>query len=425
MGLSPFQTNPELGQRFSAITGAGSRLRAFGQTPSTQIADAYSSARSGLQPLAAAPARAANRFTDPNYGTGQIGNIYTQQGAFADAGQTAQQFGQTGGMATQVGGNWAALDQHNAEINSAASQVGVPANLLKAMINRESSGNWGRDNRIHYGFRNKRMLPFVGIFEDAAQSHGLNFDAMVGNKGAQIAGMATILKNLASQYGGFENAAKVYFGGEAALGGGFTDELGMDSETYGNTAVRDWKWLDQQAGYSGGYGDGGVGTGIAQKALEFVGVPYVWGSLPQAGDDPWQRGWDCSGFIDYLDNTYGSNELPAGSHYQWQDTVDKGLVISDPNQLRSGDLVFFDTGGRAGGGAGLNAASHVGMYIGNGQFIQAANPGAGTIVSNLADYIQMYGFLGGRKMGWSGGSATQQTNTPKFSSLIQKYLLAA
>jgi cell wall-associated NlpC family hydrolase len=420
MGLTPFEVPPELRGRLGALGQAGSGLTAL--KPSQQALSTL------YQPI-------GNQYTAPPGAQTGLGNLYTQGAQASQFGnkytqmQAQQQggaMGQAGGQVANVGGAWAALDQHNNEIASVAQAYGAPANLLKAMINRESSGNWGRDNRVTSQYRGERMLPFVGIFESTAKSWGLDFDAMIGNKQAQIAGMATILNGLAQQYGGYENAAKVYFGGPQALTpGGFTDELGMNSNDYGAIAVQDWKWLDQQSGYSGGYGDGGVGTGIVTTALQFTGVPYVWGSLPQTGDDPWQTGWDCSGFIDYLDNTYGKNELPAGSHFQYQDTVKKGLLIQDPNQLRSGDLVFFDTGATGGGGSYLNNASHVGMYIGNGQFIQAANPGAGTIVSNLSDYIQQYGFLGGRKMGWSGGGSLQQTNQPAFSSLIQKYLLAA
>ncbi len=371
-----------------------------------------------------------NDFTNPSFGS-QSGyqNTFTQQGYADPYSQQNASFG-GGGNVSLVGGAWSALDAHNNEFANAAYQFGAPANLLKAMVNRESSGNWERDgNRIATFQRHDgswaEILPFVGITKAAADAWGLDFYGMQGNKQAQINGMATIMSGLAGKYGGYENAVKVYFGGEEALNRNWKDENGLDSDYYYNTAVSDWKMLDQKAGYTGGYGDGGVGTGIVNEALQFVGVPYVWGSLPSAGDDPWQTGWDCSAFVNYLDDKYGNDELPAGSHYQWQDTVNKGLVVQDPSQLRAGDLVFFDTGLRGGGGAEMNNASHVGMYIGNGQFIQAANQNAGTIVSNLNEYIQMYGFLGGRKMGWSGGGQVSNPTKPRFSNLIQQYLLAA
>jgi cell wall-associated NlpC family hydrolase len=419
MGLSPFDT-PDLAGR-NPLAGFANQLTKFSQRAAPQ---ALTQKRTGLSALTGINANQGlgsftNRFTQAS-GTGGFSNAFTQ------AGQETAAYGQPGqAMGGAVGdtGN-ATIDRFNPEISQAAQQFGVPANLLKAMVLQESSGNWERDNRVTTAYRGQRMLPFVGIFESTAKSWGLNFDAMIGNRSAQIAGMAKILNGLAQQYGGYENAAKVYFGGPQALQGGFTDELGMNSNQYGSQVISRWKQWDGDSGYTGGYGDGALGTGIVQKALEYVGVPYVWGSLPQAGDDPWKTGWDCSAFIDYLDNTVGSNELPAGSHFQYADTVKKGLLIQDPSQLQAGDLVFFDTGNTRGGGANLNSAGHVGMYIGNGQFIQAANPSAGTIVSNLSDYMQTYGFLGGRKMGWSGGGG-QQTNRPSFTNLVQQYLLAA
>jgi cell wall-associated NlpC family hydrolase len=351
-------------------------------------------------------------------------NLYPgQQGVQGPAGDIGAMGG--GGQAGTTG--VAALDAHNNEFNAAASRLGAPANLLKAMVNRESSGNWARDgNRVAYlQERNDYILPFVGITKRAADAWGLNWNAMIGNKQAQIDGMATIVSGLAKKYGGFDNAIKVYFMGPAALNGNVKDENGLESDYYYQQAKQNWQQWDQAAGYSGGYGDGATGSSIVSKALEYVGVPYVWGSLPAAGDDPWQTGWDCSAFVNWLDDKYGANELPAGSHYQYQDTVDKGLLINDSNQLQSGDLVFFDTGNTAGGGANLNRAGHVGMYIGNGQFVQAANPGAGTIVSSLSDYMQKYAFLGGRRMGWSGGGGATQQAPAKFSSIFQKYLMAA
>src|SRR4029450_1338513 len=77
------------------------------------------------------------------------------------------------------------------------------------------------------------------------------------------------------------------------------------------------------------------------------------------------------------------------------------------SQLRPGDVVFFDTGNRAGGGAYLNGASHVGMYIGNGKMVHAANPSGGTIISDFASYQGMYTYLGAARMPWSGGGGYQ------------------
>ena len=143
---------------------------------------------------------------------------------------------------------WEALNVHNAEIARAAAAKGVPANLLKSLINRESSGDWVRDGnrtplipgREHAG----RILPFVGIFETVAASWGYDFSQMIGDKYLQIECMATIVKGLAEEHGGFENAATVYFGGPKALTEVFIDEFGMRSDVYAGKAIQGWRELD-------------------------------------------------------------------------------------------------------------------------------------------------------------------------------------
>ena len=156
-----------------------------------------------------------------------------------------------------------------------------------------------------------------------------------------------------------------------------------------------------------------VGNSVVQIALSYVGkIPYpsTWTGNPGKGDDPMlYGGWDCSGFTYWLDQNYGTGQLPQGSHYQYQYAQQNGKLFMDTSQLQAGDLIFFDTGVRDGGGAELNNASHVAMYIGDGQIVHSANPSVGTIVSSLSDYMNNYAFLGGMRMSWSGGGAGSYT----------------
>lgn len=86
--------------------------------------------------------------------------------------------------------------------------------------------------------------------------------------------------------------------------------------------------------------------------MQFVHDPYVWGGSSPAG-------FDCSGFTVYTYAHFGIT-LPRTASGQ----SELGSYVSE-NHLQPGDLVFFDTDGEG--------VSHVGIYIGNGNFISAAS----------------------------------------------------
>lgn len=109
-----------------------------------------------------------------------------------------------------------------------------------------------------------------------------------------------------------------------------------------------------------------IGQQIANEALKYLGYPYVWGGTTPAG-------FDCSGFVYYVVNkvTGGGFSRDMGSQ------VTSGTYV-DANNLQPGDLVFQQNTYQWG-------LSHVGIYIGNGQFISAANESVGVAISNLWD----------------------------------------
>ena len=104
---------------------------------------------------------------------------------------------------------------------------------------------------------------------------------------------------------------------------------------------------------------------VVNAALAQVGKPYVW-----ASSNP-SVGFDCSGLTSYAFRQAGININRIAA-----DQYSNGTPVSKDNLVR-GDLVFFSYGGGIG---------HVGLYIGNRQFVHAANYSTGVIVSNLNGY---------------------------------------
>lgn len=99
------------------------------------------------------------------------------------------------------------------------------------------------------------------------------------------------------------------------------------------------------------------------EVKQLVGTPYKWGGTTTSG-------FDCSGFILYVFNKYDL-DLPRTSAAQ----AKTGTHV-DKDDLRLGDLVFFNTSGRG--------VSHAGIYIGNGQFAHASTS-RGVRINKLSD----------------------------------------
>jgi len=87
---------------------------------------------------------------------------------------------------------------------------------------------------------------------------------------------------------------------------------------------------------------------LLETAKQYLGVPYAWG-----GRTP--NGFDCSGFVGFVMNQYGYS-LPRTA----ADIFAAGTWVEAP---KPGDLVFFSTYGPG--------ATHVGIYLGENQFISA------------------------------------------------------
>lgn len=121
------------------------------------------------------------------------------------------------------------------------------------------------------------------------------------------------------------------------------------------------------------------GQEIADYALQFVGYRYVYG-----GSSP--SGFDCSGFTSYVYKQFGYKLNRSAS-----DQLDNGTPVS-MSELQPGDIVIFKKGNSS------KRATHVGLYIGNSQFVHASTSKVGVIISKMSDAYYTTGFVGGRRI---------------------------
>ena len=122
-------------------------------------------------------------------------------------------------------------------------------------------------------------------------------------------------------------------------------------------------------------GTNSVAKKVVELAKQQLGKKYVWG-----GNGP--TTFDCSGLTKYVYGKVGVT-LERVSYNQ----ATQGIKV-DKSKLQVGDLVFF---------SGINASSssasisHVGIYIGNGEFLHAANPSRGVVIDELSsDYYKTH-----------------------------------
>lgn len=115
---------------------------------------------------------------------------------------------------------------------------------------------------------------------------------------------------------------------------------------------------------------------------EQIGKPYVWG-----GQTP-EQGFDCSGLVFYAFTPVLSRNLPRTANGMYQDRT---LRQIKQDKLRRGDLVFFNINQRPG-------ADHVGVYLGDGKFIEAPRTGLNIRISQLSDNFWQDHYLGARRI---------------------------
>ncbi|TSE28768.1 C40 family peptidase [Tepidimonas taiwanensis] len=170
------------------------------------------------------------------------------------------------------------------------------------------------------------------------------------------------------------HAAPVDFDGDPAL----APETGIAATTVSlPVASSGAAWLQQLQ--TVGMETGETATRLLHTALGLIGVPY------RRGGNSAETGFDCSGFVRYVyANTLGL-VLPRRAAEQAQATTP---IAKD--ELRPGDLVFFNTMRRA--------FSHVGVYLGDGKFIHSPSKGDHVKISDMNDRYWARRFNGARRV---------------------------
>ena len=117
----------------------------------------------------------------------------------------------------------------------------------------------------------------------------------------------------------------------------------------------------------------------AQEALVKVGMRYKFG-----GKSP-ETGFDCSGLVTYVFERAWGITIPRSTEQQRR----AGRAVKRA-ELQPGDLVFYDTRNRP--------YSHVGIYLGDGNFVHAPRPGAKVRVESINTPYWRARFNGARRL---------------------------
>jgi cell wall-associated NlpC family hydrolase len=155
--------------------------------------------------------------------------------------------------------------------------------------------------------------------------------------------------------------------GHLTGGNGFVMWSSVDTTTDARTVESGFSTHFDESRFEHG---NGIRNRLARAALHFLGTPFVWGGTTPAG-------FDCSGFVKHVFALYGIT-LPRTADYQYADMHH----LREP--LHPGDLVFFQTY--------APGASHVGIYLGDGEFIHSSRPYVH--VSRLSDPYYAARYIG-------------------------------
>jgi len=133
-----------------------------------------------------------------------------------------------------------------------------------------------------------------------------------------------------------------------------------------------------------------MASDLVLTAMNFLGVPY------RRGGSSADEGFDCSGFTRHIFESTIGLVLPRRADQQAEHA---SLLAVKREELRPGDLVFFNTMRRA--------FSHVGIYMGEGKFIHAPRTGGQVRIEDMRQAYWSQRFNGARRADLAGPQAQQ------------------
>ncbi|MEU1816087.1 C40 family peptidase [Streptomyces roseifaciens] len=291
-----------------------------------------------------------------------------------------------------------------------AGERGEGGDAARELIRRYApsvGGSYEDTQRYLKGLDREGHLPGSASFLDAAKASADTLvdikeflqktfgwiQPMVGTLGGSFKGggiTGTIGSAVEGMWGGFKSGLKEGWNwgmpSWARIGGG--DSGTPESKQGGKGKKKD-------------EGGKGLPSGNISKVLEFarshVGDDYVWGA-----EGP--HAWDCSSFVQAAYASIGVS-LPRIT----QDQINAGIKVS-MDDLQPGDLLFY-------GGA---APTHVGLYAGGGNVIEAANPGRGVVTGPMySKFVQARRVVGGGSLATTRSQSGKSDKDPTSPSAMR------
>ena len=156
-----------------------------------------------------------------------------------------------------------------------------------------------------------------------------------------------------------------------------SDGFGFGRVTSSDGAVQTNATISTDSSASGGVTAADpTAVSLVDYAKSLLGCPYVYGGTSTSG-------FDCSGFVQYVYKQYGYSLNRTAN-----DQMKNGRSVTVA-ELVPGDLVFFGYSGYS---------NHSGIYIGGNQFIHAANPSSGVVITDLYTDYYSSSYLGARRI---------------------------